>query len=76
MAFAYTIVKRTVFGDQNIVMGTYTNAGGDTGGAIATGLKKVNFSVAEFATAKSVSGETVTITTADGADGEFIAIGY
>ena len=41
MAFAYTVnaaPQNTIFGNKRIASGTWTNTGGSTGGAIATGL--------------------------------------
>ena len=38
MAFSYTILGQTVFGNKRVVYGTFANAGGSTGGDIATGL--------------------------------------
>ena len=42
MAFTYTKDNETVQGDVRISSGTYTSAGGSTGGNIYTGLQKVN----------------------------------
>lgn len=79
MAFSKTITKKTAFGDMFVHMGTYTQASGDTGGAIATGLSKIfNFQATGALTAVNSSG-TVTITTADpGAaqTGYWVAYGY
>ena len=38
MAFAYTITKQTYEGDRKVVIGTFANTGGSTGGDIVTGL--------------------------------------
>lgn len=78
MAFAKTETHCTVFGDKRVKMGGYTQASGDTGGAIATGLNNVIYFEATAATVVSNSSGTVTITTADpGTDavGFWIAIG-
>ena len=88
MAFAATIDSITVFGNKRIVMGSYTNEPGDTGGDIATGLLSVDFvtitpkvtTVAPTTGAGvnetlPLSGGTVTIVTADGEDGYFMVVG-
>ena len=87
MAFSYTVIDRTVFGDKRIVCGTFTNAGGDTGGDIVTGLNSIDFfSIQEtgsaVTTGRSVVNETfplssgtVTIVSDDNADGLWFAIG-
>ncbi len=41
MAFSFTITRQTVEGDRKVVYGTFTNAGGTTGGDITTGLRVV-----------------------------------
>ena len=53
MAFAYTIDTQTVFGNKRVIMGTFTNGAGDSGGDIVTGLQ-----VVDFATLQS-TGDTV-----------------
>ena len=42
MAFAYTVTDQTVIGSKKLRWGTYTNGGSDTGGAISTGLSRVD----------------------------------
>lgn len=88
MAFAYSITGQTVFGNKRIVYGTYTNAGGDTGGDIATGLTNceaiflqptgsaVNANAPVANETFPVAGGAVTIVTDNGADGQFMAFGY
>ena len=78
----YTVKKQTVIGDVRLVMGTYTNAGGSTGGAIVTGLNEVFYfesnymaSEAEKVNKAVILGGTVTLTTEDGEDGQWLAIG-
>lgn len=87
MAFTYTISRRTITGNVRTVYGTYTNAGGDTGGDIPTGLSRVEtFQItqtgAAVTTGAPVVNETfplssgdVTIVTDAGADGTWLAIG-
>jgi len=46
MAFTpalFAVQSQTVFGDRRVVMGTYVNTGGSTGGDIITGLSVVEF---------------------------------
>ena len=78
----YTVKKTTVFGDLRVVMGTYTNASGSTGGAIVTGLNEVFYfnssceaSQAATVNLVAISGGTVTMTVVDNEDGKWIAIG-
>jgi len=87
MAFAYTVDEETVFGNKRIKVGTFTNAGGDTGGDIVTGLNSVEFiqlqhtgsAVAANAPAVNetlpLASGSVTVVTDDGADGVWFAIG-
>jgi hypothetical protein len=42
MAFTFTKDNETVEGNLRITSGTYTSAGGSTGGDIYTGLQRVN----------------------------------
>jgi len=78
----YTITKTTVWGDLRVVMGTYTNAGSSTGGAIVTGLNEVFYFNSSCGTSQAatvnlvtISGGTVTMTCVDNEDGKWIAIG-
>ena len=65
MAFASTVKSNTVFGNKRVVFGQFTQASGDTGGAIATGLSSLAYFDASYMVASSDSSGTVTITTAD-----------
>lgn len=80
MAFSATVTAKTVMGNKRVHMGTIAQVSGDTGGAVTTGLRSVDsFTTSIHCTTLSVSGGTVTITTADpGAAqaGYFTAIGY
>lgn len=40
--FASAVLGRSVFGNKQIVWGTYTAAGGSTGGTVTTGLDQVD----------------------------------
>ncbi len=78
----YKILKTFSAGDLRIVIGTYTNASGSTGGAIATGLNQVFFFNSSCETSQAdtlnkcvISGGTVTMTVVDDEDGHWIAIG-
>lgn len=42
MAFTFTKTAEIPVGQQRVTMGTYTSAGGSTGGDIYTGLQKIN----------------------------------
>jgi hypothetical protein len=42
MAFSSALTSVTVMGNKRVIYGTYTNASGDTGGAIVTGLLHVD----------------------------------
>lgn len=79
MAFAAAITVRTVMGDKRVHMGTITQANTDTGGAIVTGLSRIEYFECTGAVTFSISGGTVTVTTLDpgGAQAGFWkAIGY
>jgi len=66
MSFAYAITKKDVWGSHRVVMGTFSQANTDTGGAIATGLRLVeNFDITSEVENISVSGGEVTVTTED-----------
>ena len=83
MAFAYTNNSRPlVIGNARMRTGTFTNASGDTGGAIVTGLNgifacnvwctsHVNGGAPKF----TVSAGTITILNNDNIDGGWFAIG-
>ena len=79
MAFTSTITDKSIFGNLRCHMGSYTQASGDTGGDIDTGLRDVKFCNAVGALTTSDSSGTVTITTADPGAAQtayWIAIGY
>ena len=42
MAFSSATTETTVFGNKRVTYGTFTNAGGSTGGDIETGLDRVD----------------------------------
>lgn len=78
----YTIKKDVSMGDVRMVIGTYTNASGSTGGAIATGLKEIfsfesNCMKSQAATENliAISGGTATMTVVDNEDGQWMALG-
>jgi len=78
----YAVLKEFSMGDLRCVIGTYTNASGSTGGAIATGLNEIFFfntssETSQAATVNKVviSGGTATMTVVDDEDGHWIAIG-
>lgn len=88
MAFVSAITSEVaIFGSRQVKYGTYTNAGGDTGGEVITGLKSVEHITLQATgsavnTGVPVVNETlplasgsVTIVTDDGADGVWMAIG-
>lgn len=89
MAFDSSIVQRPIagFGNKSISHGTFTNAGGSTGGNIDTGLRTCEFihlqhsGAAAVASAPSVNetlpvaGSAVTIVTTADADGYWWAWG-
>ena len=66
-------------GNKRVHMGTFSQTGGDTGGDIDTGLKRIEYAECMAATNLSTSGGTLTVTTANpgGAQAGFWkAIGY
>jgi hypothetical protein len=85
--FSSVISGRNFSGSKARTWGTFTNAGGDTGGNIDTGLrmcesiKLTHTGAAVVASAPSVNetlpilGNAITIVTVDGADGIWEAIG-
>jgi hypothetical protein len=80
MAFTYTRAKGANSVGKSIQFGSYTSDGGSTGGAIATGLKKILSFQAASATATpsvvvTLSGGTATITTTANQTGTWFAIG-
>lgn len=65
MVFLATKTKNDVAGSHRVTMGTFSQGNGDTGGAVDTGLRVVENFQMTAATNVSVSGGTVTVTTAD-----------
>jgi hypothetical protein len=78
MGFTAVITKKDVMGSHRTVMGTFSQISGDTGGVVATGLRKVENFQMIGATKLTVSGGNVTVVTADplaAQAGFFLAIG-
>lgn len=86
MAFAYTRdATFPIARSKRMSVGTFTNAAGDSGGNIITGLKYVDVftwscnshvDAGELKVTKnSGTGGTVLIVSSDGADGDWVAIG-
>lgn len=65
MAFAYSKTKLDIMGTHRVTMGTFSQASGDTGGDITTGLRTIENFQMTGALDISVSGGVVTVTTAD-----------
>jgi hypothetical protein len=87
MAFSSAISHKTVFGNKRVNFGTFTNGASDTGGDINTGLRsceamflQAGGNTADKAAALNetlpVAGSAVTIVTAAGVDGSWMAVGY
>jgi len=81
MAFTYTTNVPDVFGNKKNISGTYTSAGGSTGGDIVTGFSVVqSFSntsaTASPSTVATISAGTITITTTANQTGVWAATGY
>ena len=79
MAFTAAQTCESVFGNKRVMIGTYDQVSGDTGGAIVTGLSTIEYFEATAATVVSNSDGTVTITTADPVatvSGFWTAMGY
>lgn len=86
MAFSYDQTGETVAGNLRFRSGTFTNAGGSTGGDITTGLDQVQGMIlqqggAAVVASQAVINETfprhdpITIVTAANATGFWIAFG-
>ena len=88
MTMAFEIIgHRRVMGDLYVVFGTFTNAGGETGGTIKTGLSKIQFALAQhtgsavvadapaFNNTFPMTDGDLVIVTVDGADGIWAAFG-
>lgn len=89
MAMAYSKLGYSVFGDQRVTWGTYTDDG-STGGDINTGLRRVTFmalqptgnavetnapSINETFAAGGIDGSAVTIVVDSSSTGVWLAIG-
>ena len=78
-AFAATTSIVTVFGNKRIAVGEFTQASGDTGGAISSGFSSISYFQASSSIEESESSGTITIITADpgagGQTGWWMAIG-
>ena len=87
MTFAVNNDGKFVCGNKEIAYGRYTNAGGDTGGEVTTGMAYIEtfhltHTGAAVATNSPAANETfplakgaVTIVTDDGSDGVWLALG-
>lgn len=83
MAFAYAVTSREwISRRKRICWGTFTNTDSDTGGAIVTGMKTVDFfvpspnsHVGSTVIKHTVSGGTVTLVIDNGVDGTWLAVG-
>ena len=90
MAFTSSVTQRDIWGSMAVSIGTFTNASGETGGNIATGLNRCyglilqpgGSSVAtdacvvnETFTANGLDGSAITIVTGDNVDGNWLAFG-
>ena len=87
MTFASSVIKQTVWGNKRVHQGTFTNAGGDTGGNIDTKLNLCEFIVLQVNSAAVVAnapvtnetfpivGSAITIITGDNEDGTWLAFG-
>ena len=59
MAFTFTKTNETVEGNLRITSGTFTSAGGSTGGDIYTGLQKVDGMILQQNAAAVVASQAV-----------------
>lgn len=87
MAFASAITGRLVAGNKMVTYGTFTNAGGDVGGDVDTGLHSCEFITLQHKKSAvignapvvnetfPVAGSAVSIVTDDGEDGYWMASG-
>lgn len=90
MAFSSTITDFSTFGNKRVAWGTFTNAGGDTGGVITTNLMtRIEYVDLQHTGTAVVADHPVvngtfpiasatgafTIVTTDGADGIWYAEG-
>ena len=89
MAFASTIIGRTVFGNKKVHYGTYNSTGGSTGGNIDTNLRHCDMIflivkstgsttapvVDEDFSSGPIDGTAITIVTVAGEYGYWVAFG-
>jgi len=85
VAFTSAVDDVVVAGSRRIAFGTFTNASGDSGGTIKTGLKYCNTFV--YSATSHLGGEQVKVTknsvtpgdvlivTSDNIDGDWVAFG-
>lgn len=88
MGFEYAVTARENIGSMSVTYGTFTNGGGDVGGNIATGMRRVEMMMLAYSGAAAITeapsinatfpcdGSSVAIVTPAGADGYWIAWGY
>ena len=87
MAFAATIVGRTVFGNKRILTGTFVNTSNTAGGDITTGFKVCDFLTLQSTNSASavihsvtetfpVDGGVVTVATTADVSGVWFAYGH
>lgn len=87
MAFSYTKDNESVTGDLRVTNGTFTNAGGSTGGDIRTGMSKTQGMILQqkgsaVIASQAVVNETfplvdpITIVTAANTSGYWLAWGH
>ncbi len=66
MSFSATPTKRQVFGQQRVVIGTFTQVSGDTGGVVNTGLASIDyFNASCDVISVTLNGGAVTVVTKD-----------
>jgi hypothetical protein len=82
MAFTTTVTDVTVVGNRRLVTGTLTQAAGDSGGTISTGLSAIDFfdfnttsHVGSTKVKYTISGGDVTLVIPNDVDGLWMAIG-
>jgi hypothetical protein len=84
MSIAIVRTDETVFGNKRVAYGTYSVTGGDTTGAIITGLQRCEHCqltggqstiVADAPTVSSISGGTVNIIVTANTAGYWFAMG-
>ena len=63
--FSFQKTKNDISGSHRIVMGTFSQVSGDTGGVISTGLRVIENFQMTAAKSVAVSGSEVTVITED-----------